>query len=231
MKAHILVVEDEKSQVELLKYNLEHAEFTVSVASDGDKALSAIELEEPDLVVLDWMLPGASGIEICRQVRAKSESKHLPVIMVTARGAEGDRVRGLETGADDYLVKPFSPAELIARIKALLRRSRSALFADVLEYEDITVDLIEHKVVRGQGRIKLSPTEYRLLITLMERPGRVFSRDYLLDHVWGRDIYVEGRSVDVAIRRLRKALNANGSKNLVRTIRGSGYSLDVEASL
>ncbi len=183
------------------------------------------------MVVLDWMLPGASGIEICRQVRAKSQSKHLPVIMVTARGAEGDRVRGLETGADDYLVKPFSPAELIARIKALLRRSRPALFADVLEYEDITVDLIEHKVVRGQGRIKLSPTEYRLLITLMERPGRVFSRDYLLDDVWGRDIYVEGRSVDVAIRRLRKALNANGSKNLVRTIRGSGYSLDVEASL
>ncbi|MEK9685264.1 MAG: winged helix-turn-helix domain-containing protein, partial [Rhodospirillaceae bacterium] len=211
--------------------NLEHAEFTVSVASDGDEPLSAIELEEPDLVVLDWMLPGASGIEICRQVRAKSQSKHLPVIMVTARGAEGDRVRGLETGADDYLVKPFSPAELIARIKALLRRSRPALFADVLEYEDITVDLIEHKVARGQGRIKLSPTEYRLLITLMERPGRVFSRDYLLDHVWGRDIYVEGRSVDVAIRRLRKALNANGSKNLIRTIRGSGYSLDVEAGL
>ena len=229
MKSHILVVEDEKPQIELLKYNLEHAGFSVTFSQDGDEAISAVEFEEPDLVVLDWMLPGISGIEICRQLRAKAEFRALPIIMVTAKGEEADRVRGLETGADDYLVKPYSPAELIARIKGLLRRSNPATVSELLEFEDITVNLSEHKVKRNGIAVKLSPTEYKLLVTMIERPGRVFTRENLLDRVWGREIYVENRSVDVAIRRLRSALNKHSEKNLIRTVRGAGYALDLEA--
>ena len=229
MKSHILVVEDEKPQIELLKYNLEHAGFSVTFSQDGDEAISAVEFEEPDLVVLDWMLPGISGIEICRQLRAKAEFRALPIIMVTAKGEEADRVRGLETGADDYLVKPYSPAELIARIKGLLRRSNPATVSELLEFEDITVNLSEHKVKRNGIAVKLSPTEYKLLVTMIERPGRVFTRENLLDRVWGREIYVENRSVDVAIRRLRSALNKHSEKNLIRTVRGAGYALDIEA--
>ena len=229
MKSHILVVEDEKPQIELLKYNLEHAGFSVTFSQDGDEAISAVEFEEPDLVVLDWMLPGISGIEICRQLRAKAEFRALPIIMVTAKGEEADRVRGLETGADDYLVKPYSPAELIARIKGLLRRSNPATVSELLEFEDITVNLSEHKVKRNGITVKLSPTEYKLLVTMIERPGRVFTRENLLDRVWGRKIYVENRSVDVAIRRLRSALNKHSEKNLIRTVRGAGYALDLEA--
>jgi len=229
MKSHILVVEDEKPQIELLKYNLEHAGFSVTFSQDGDEAISAVEFEEPDLVVLDWMLPGISGIEICRQLRAKTEFQVLPIIMVTAKGEEADRVRGLETGADDYLVKPYSPAELIARIKGLLRRSNPATVSELLEFEDITVNLSEHKVKRNGIAVKLSPTEYKLLVTMIERPGRVFTRENLLDRVWGREIYVENRSVDVAIRRLRRALNKHSEKNLIRTVRGAGYALDLEA--
>ena len=229
MKSHILVVEDEKPQIELLKYNLEHAGFSVTFSQDGDEAISAVEFEEPDLVVLDWMLPGISGIEICRQLRAKAEFRALPIIMVTAKGEEADRVRGLETGADDYLVKPYSPAELIARIKGLLRRSNPATVSELLEFEDITVNLSEHKVKRNGITVKLSPTEYKLLVTMIERPGRVFTRENLLDRVWGREIYVENRSVDVAIRRLRTALNKHSEKNLIRTVRGAGYALDIEA--
>jgi len=229
MKSHILVVEDEKPQIELLKYNLEHAGFSVTFSQDGDEAISAVEFEEPDLVVLDWMLPGISGIEICRQLRAKAEFRVLPIIMVTAKGEEADRVRGLETGADDYLVKPYSPAELIARIKGLLRRSNPATVSELLEFEDIIVNLSEHKVKRNGIAVKLSPTEYKLLVTMIERPGRVFTRENLLDRVWGREIYVENRSVDVAIRRLRRALNKHSEKNLIRTVRGAGYALDLEA--
>jgi len=229
MKSHILVVEDEKPQIELLKYNLEHAGFSVTFSQDGDEAISAVEFEEPDLVVLDWMLPGISGIEICRQLRAKVEFRVLPIIMVTAKGEEADRVRGLEIGADDYLVKPYSPAELIARIKGLLRRSNPATVSELLEFEDITVNLSEHKVKRNGIAVKLSPTEYKLLVTMIERPGRVFTRENLLDRVWGREIYVENRSVDVAIRRLRSALNKHSEKNLIRTVRGAGYALDLEA--
>lgn len=229
MKSHILVVEDEKPQIELLKYNLEHAGFSVTFSQDGDEAISAVEFEEPDLVVLDWMLPGISGIEICRQIRARADLRALPIIMVTAKGEETDRVRGLEVGADDYLVKPYSPAELIARIKGLLRRSRPSTSSDLLEYEDISVNLSEHKVKRNGKTVNLSPIEYKLLVTMMERPGRVFTRENLLDRVWGREIYIENRSVDVAIRRLRSALSKDSGKNLVRTVRGAGYAIDAEA--
>lgn len=229
MKSHILVVEDEKPQIELLKYNLEYAGFSVTFSHDGDEAISAIEFEEPDLVVLDWMLPGISGIEICRQIRARADLRALPIIMVTAKGEETDRVRGLKIGADDYLVKPYSPAELIARIIGLLRRSNPSTASELLEYEDITVNLPEHKVKRNGKTLHLSPIEYKLLVTMIERPGRVFTREHLLDRVWGREIYVEDRSVDVAIKRLRSALNKNSGKNLIRTVRGAGYALDIEA--
>ena len=229
MKSHILVVEDEKPQVELLRYNLEHAGFSVAFSEDGDEAISAVEFEEPDLVVLDWMLPGISGIEICRQIRARADLRALPIIMVTAKGEETDRIRGLEIGADDYLVKPYSPAELIARIKGLLRRSNPSTASEFLEYDDITVNLSEHKVKRNGVTLNLSPIDYKLLITMMERPGRVFTRENLLDRVWGREVYIENRSVDVAIRRLRSALNKKSGKNLIRTVRGAGYALDVDA--
>lgn len=224
--SRILIVEDDPSLVELLRYNLETEGFDVSVARDGEGGLEAIDTQDPDLVVLDWMLPNMSGIEICRQMRQKTATRTTPVIMLTAKGEEQDRIRGLETGADDYIVKPFSPAELTARIKAVLRRAHPESSGGSLNYEDIAMDLESHRVTRGERPIKLGPTEFRLLRTFLEKPGRVFTREQLLDKVWGRDIYVELRTVDVHIRRLRKALNNDGDQDLIRTVRSAGYSLD-----
>lgn len=195
--SRILIVEDDPSLVELLKYNLETEGFDVSVARDGEGGLEAIDTQDPDLVVLDWMLPNMSGIEICRQMRQRTATRSTPVIMLTAKGEETDRIRGLETGADDYIVKPFSPAELTARIKAVLRRAHPEQVGNELRYKDIFMDLETHRVTREDRAVKLGPTEFRLLKTFLEKPGRVFSREQLLDKVWGRDIYVELRTVDV----------------------------------
>jgi two-component system phosphate regulon response regulator PhoB len=226
MKPHILIVEDETSLVEILRYNLEKEEFRISTAGDGEEALTAIAENKPDLVILDWMLPLISGLEICRQLRRKGETRDLPIIMLTARGEEVDRVRGLEVGADDYISKPFSPSELVARVRALLRRAKPALSNDLLTYAGVVMDLASHRVLRNGRPVHLGPTEFRLLRFLMERPGRVYSREQLLDAVWGRDIYVEARTVDVHIRRLRKALNAPKEADLIRTVRSAGYALD-----
>ncbi len=226
--SRILIIEDDPSLVELLKYNLEAEGFDVSVARDGEAGLEAIDTQDPDLVVLDWMLPNMSGIEICRQMRQRTATRSTPVIMLTAKGEETDRIRGLETGADDYIVKPFSPAELTARIKAVLRRAHPEQVGNELRYEDIFMDLETHRVTRDERAVRLGPTEFRLLKTFLEKPGRVFSREQLLDKVWGRDIYVEFRTVDVHIRRLRKALNDQGGTDLIRTVRSAGYSLDAE---
>ena len=226
MKPLILIVEDEPAQVEVLRYNLEDKGFRVSTAPSGEDALILVEEEEPDLVILDWMLPDISGIEICRRLKAQPRTKSLPVIMLTARGEEADRVRGLENGADDYVVKPYSPIEMIARVQAVLRRSHPELTKEKLQYSDICIDLVNHRVLRGNTIVNLGPTEFRLLRVLMERPHQVFSREQLLDRAWGRDIYVESRTVDVHIRRLRKALNRNNSPDFIRTVRGFGYSID-----
>jgi two-component system phosphate regulon response regulator PhoB len=226
VKPHILVVEDETALVEILRYNLEKEGFKVSAAVDGEEALTAVAEHKPDLVILDWMLPLVSGLEICRQIRRKAETRDLPVIMLTARGEETDRVRGLEVGADDYVSKPFSPSELIARVRAVLRRARPAATGDMLTYAGVVMDLTSHRVLRNGRLIHLGPTEFRLLRFLMERPGRVYSREQLLDAVWGRDIYVEARTVDVHIRRLRKALNGPSETDLIRTVRSAGYALD-----
>ena len=222
----VLIIEDEAALVTLLKYNLEHEGFQVTTARDGEEALILVKEAPPDLVLLDWMLPHTSGIEICRRLRRLPETKDLPVIMLTARGEEADKLRGLESGADDYITKPFSPAELIARMRALLRRSQPSLTRQVLQFEDLSMDLTAHRVLRGQRPIRLGPTEYRLLRHLMSNPGRVFSREQLLDAVWGRDVYVELRTVDVHILRLRKAINGPGEKDLIRTVRQAGYALD-----
>lgn len=230
MKPLILIAEDEPAQMELLRYNMESADFRTVVATDGASALALVEEETPDLVVLDWMLPEMSGIEVCRRIRGRPESRSLPVIMLTARGEENDRVRGLETGADDYLVKPFSQAELIARIRALLRRSRPALTDEQLTYGGIIMDIASHRVSRDNMPVQLGPTEFRMLRFLMERPGRVYSREQLLDQVWGRDVYVESRTVDVHIRRLRMALDVEGAPDIIRTVRGAGYALDMSAN-
>jgi two-component system phosphate regulon response regulator PhoB len=225
----ILVVEDEPPQVELLRYNLEKEGFRAIAAGDGEEAMARIAEETPDLVILDWMLPNLSGLEVCRQLRARPETRQLPVLMLTARGEASDRVRGLELGADDYVVKPFSPSEVIARVRALLRRARPSLAEDSLEFNGVVIDLVAHRVSRDGASIHLGPKEYDLLATLMERPGRVFSRERLLDLVWGRDIHVEARSVDVAVRRLRQALNQSGAPDLIRTVRGAGYAIDTDA--
>lgn len=226
MKPSILLVEDEAALVTLLTYNLEKAGFEVRAAMDGDEGLTMIAERLPDLVVLDWMLPEVSGIEICRQIRRNKVTARLPVIMLTARGEEADRLRGLETGADDYITKPFSPKELIARIRAVLRRSRPATSADELSFADVRLDLAAHRVTRNGREVHLGPTEFRLLRHFLENPGRVFSRERILDAVWGEDAYVEPRTVDVHIRRLRKALNDSGGADLIRTVRAAGYALD-----
>lgn len=228
MKPLILIVEDEPSLVELLRYNLEKADFEVQTARDGDEALVAIDERLPDLVLLDWMLPMTSGIEVCRRIRRQPDTRDLPIVMLTARGEEADRVRGLESGADDYVTKPFSPNELIARVRAVMRRSRPATAADKLELADLSMDLVAHRVARGDRRVHLGPTEFRLLRYLLEHPGRVFSREQLLNAVWGHDVYVEPRTVDVHIRRLRKAINGPDERDLIRTVRAAGYSLDLD---
>ena len=230
MRPAVLVVEDETALLTLLRYNLEKEGFTVSAAHDGEEALLQLKEAKPDAVLLDWMLPRVSGIEVCRQIRRTPAWRDLPVIMLTARGEEGDRVRGLDSGADDYVVKPFSPNELIARLRAVIRRARPASAAEMLRFSDLALDLSAHKVARGGKPIHLGPTEFRLLRFLMERPGRVFSREQLLDAVWGRDAEVELRTVDVHIRRLRKALNSGGRNDVIRTVRAAGYALDEAAS-
>jgi two-component system phosphate regulon response regulator PhoB len=225
----ILIVEDESALVTLLRYNLEREGFRVAEARDGEEALLMAREQKPDLVLLDWMLPLLSGLEVCRQLRRGPETRNLPIIMLTARGEEGDKLRGLDSGADDYVTKPFSPAELIARIRAALRRSRPSTNGESLQFEDLTMDLAAHRVRRRGRDIHLGPTEFRLLRYLMEHQGRVFSREQLLDMVWGQDVYVEPRTVDVHIRRLRKAINAANETDLIRTVRSAGYSLDREA--
>lgn len=226
MQPYVLIVEDEPGIVEMLAYNLSAAGFETGVARDGDEAEMALAERAPDVVLLDWMLPGVSGIELCRRIRRRPETRSLPIIMLTARGEEGDRVRGLDSGADDYMTKPFSPTELVARLRAVLRRSRPATAEEALEYADVRLDLTAHRVERAGERVRLGPTEFRLLRHFMERPGRVFSREQLLDAVWGRDVYVETRTVDVHIRRLRKALNGDDRQDIIRTVRSAGYALD-----
>ena len=226
MSARILVVEDEEALCALLDYNLRKEGFSVSLCRDGDEALVTVLEEKPDLLLLDWMLPKVSGIEICRQVRMRVELRDLPIIMLTARGEEDDRIRGLDTGADDYLTKPFSMTELMARVRAVLRRTRPTLSGDVATFGDIILDRETRRVHRGSREVHLGPTEFRLLDCLLQRPGRVFSREQLLDLVWGRDVYVEARTVDVHVGRLRKALNRSGERDPIRTVRASGYALD-----
>ena len=228
LQPNVLIVEDEPPLVELLSYNLEKAGFQAQVARDGDEALLAVEERRPDLVLLDWMLPYVSGIEICRRIRRNPETRDLPIILLTARGEEDDRIRGLDAGADDYVVKPFSPSELVARVRAVLRRTRPAFDQDLLTYGDIAMDLTTHRVSRADAPVELGPTEFRLLRFLMEHPGRVFSREQLLDSVWGHDAYIEPRTVDVHIRRLRKAMNLPGTDDLIRTVRSAGYALDLK---
>ena len=226
MKPLVLVVEDEPPLQKLLAYNLEAAGFETAQAYDGEEAVTLIEERTPDLVILDWMLPRLSGVELCRRLRRRPETAHLPVIVLTARGEEHDRLRGLETGADDYITKPFSPAELIARVRAVLRRVRPALAEQALTFHDLRMDLAAHRVFRGEREVHLSPTEFRLLRHLLENPGRVFSRVQLLDRVWGTDLDIELRTVDATVRRLRRALNAGGEADLLRTVRAEGYALD-----
>ncbi len=221
----VLVVEDEGAQREVLKYNLEAEGFEVVLAENGDEAMLLVAEEQPDLIVLDWMLPNVSGIEVCRRVKADPQTRQIPIVMLSARSEEVDRVRGLETGADDYVVKPYSVVELMARLRTQLRRTRPATMGERLSFADIILDAGEHRVFRAGLPLHLGPTEFRLLSTLMEKPGRVWTREQLLDRVWGRDIYVDTRTIDVHVGRLRKALMANGGDNPVRTVRGTGYSL------
>ena len=221
----VLLVEDEPAQREVLAYNLQAEGFEVAQASNGEEALEAVADSAPDLILLDWMMPHVSGLEVCRRLKLRPETRNIPVIMLSARSEEVDKVRGLETGADDYVIKPYSVVELMARLKAHLRRVRPSTIGIVLEWGDIRLDPETHRVTRGEAQLKLGPTEFRLLATFLEKPGRVFSRDQLLDRVWGRDIYVDTRTVDVRIGRLRKALMAQGGDDPLRTVRGAGYAL------
>jgi two-component system, OmpR family, phosphate regulon response regulator PhoB len=226
MRPRILVVEDEAALQELLGYNLERAGFAVEQAYDADEARTLIAEQTPDLVLLDWMLPYMSGLELCRQLRRQPATANLPIIMLTARVEERDRLHGLDTGADDYITKPFSVDELIARVRAVLRRIRPAFASEILRFADLTMNLAAHRVARNDRDVHLSPTEFRLLRQLLQSPGRVFSRSQLLDLVWGRDQDVELRTVDATIRRLRRALNAGGEADLLRTVRATGYAID-----
>lgn len=224
-KPHVLIVEDEAALVTMLRYNLESEGYRVSEAVDGEEAILLVIEEPPDLILLDWMLPSLSGIEVCRRIRRNESARDVPIIMLTARGEDSDRVRGLDSGADDYITKPFSPRELMARVRAVLRRSQPSDH-ERLVYGDIEMDLARHRVQRGGRDLHLGPTEYRLLRHFLESPGRVFSREQLLDAVWGRDVYVEARTVDVHIRRLRKTLNEGELPDLIRTVRSAGYAID-----
>jgi two-component system, OmpR family, phosphate regulon response regulator PhoB len=225
-KPSVLIVEDESALCTLLRYNLEREGYRVFEARNGDEALIVAAETSPDLIVLDWMLPELSGIEVCRRLRAKGESRNVPIIMLTARGEETDRIRGLDTGADDYIVKPFSMSEFLARSRAVMRRVRPGLVEDVIALGELMLDRANHRVRRADREIHLGPTEYRILERLMQNPGRVFSREQLLDTVWGTDVYVEARTVDVHIGRLRKALNQTGERDPIRTVRSAGYSFD-----
>jgi two-component system phosphate regulon response regulator PhoB len=227
---YVLVVEDEDALATLLHYNLDKEGYRVGVAGDGEEALIMANERAPDLVILDWMLPKVSGIEVCRRLRGRAETRNVPIIMLTARGEETDRIRGLDTGADDYVVKPFSMVELTARVRAVLRRIRPGLADDRITVGDIIIDRVAHRVKRNGKEIHLGPTEFRLLDYLMQHPGRVFSREQLLDAVWGSDVYVEARTVDVHIGRLRKALNGTSDGDPIRTVRSAGYSLDLDAA-
>ena len=227
LRPSILVVEDEESLATLLHYNLEREGYGVVVSGDGEEALILIDEKQPDLVILDWMLPSVSGIEVCRRLRQSTQTRNLPIIMLTARGEESDRIRGLDMGADDYVVKPFSMIELCARVRAVLRRIRPGLSEDKVRHGDLMIDRVAHRVKRGAEDVRLGPTEFRLLDHFMQHPGRVFSREQLLDAVWGSDVYVETRTVDVHIGRLRRALNRDGQDDPIRTVRSAGYSLEV----
>jgi two-component system phosphate regulon response regulator PhoB len=221
----VLLVEDEPAQRTVLAYNLEAEGFAVTQADNGEDAMVLVDEEDPDIIILDWMMPKVSGIEVCRRLKMRPDTRGIPIIMLSARAEEVDRIRGLETGADDYVVKPYSVLELMARARAQLRRVRPSTAGVVLEHEDIRLDPESHRVYRGDKVLKLGPTEFKLLVTLMERPGRVFSREQLLDLVWGRDIYVDTRTVDVHVGRLRKSLMSHGGGDPVRTVRGAGYAL------
>ncbi len=222
---HVLIVEDEPAQREVLGYNLEAEGFRTTRAEDGEQGLIMVDEDAPDVIVLDWMLPNVSGIEVCRQLKMRNDTRSIPIIMLSARSEEVDKVRGLETGADDYVVKPYAVAELMARVRTQLRRVRPSTVGQILTFEDISLDSETHRVTRGGNELKLGPTEFRLLTTFMEKPGRVWSREQLLDRVWGRDIYVDTRTVDVHIGRLRKVLTQQGGADPVRTVRGAGYAL------
>ena len=228
MQPYVLVMEDEDALATLLQYNLEKEGYQVVIAGDGEEGLVQIDERLPDLILLDWMLPKVSGIEVCRRIRGRPETRNVPIIMLTARGEESDRVRGLDTGADDYLTKPFSMTELIARIRAVLRRIRPGLADDRVGHGDIVIDRVAHRVKRAGKEVHLGPTEFRLLDYFMQHPGRVFSREQLLDAVWGSDVYVEARTVDVHVGRLRKALNLPDTVDPIRTVRSAGYALDLE---
>ncbi len=228
VKPKILLVEDDANLVELVTYNLDKEGFDIIRTGDGEEALVLAEEEKPDLVILDWMIANLSGIEVCRRLRRAPATARLPIVMLTARAEEADRIRGLETGADDYVTKPFSPRELVARIRAVLRRLRPALSGGNLEYAGVLMDTASHRVTRDGRQVMLGPTEFRLLRHFLEHPARVFSREQLLDAVWGRDVYVEQRTVDVHIRRLRKAVNGDASPDIIRTVRSAGYSLDFD---
>jgi two-component system phosphate regulon response regulator PhoB len=227
---HVLVVEDEAALADLLKYNLEKEGYRVSVANDGEEALVVADESAPDLVVLDWMLPKAPGIEVCRRLRARQDTRNTPIVMLTARTEEGDRIRGLDVGADDYVTKPFAMNELLARLRAVMRRIRPGLAEDKVVAGDIVMDRVSHRVKRGHRDVHLGPTEFRILDHLMQHPGRVFSREQLLDAVWGSDVYVEARTVDVHIGRLRKALMVGEEADPIRTVRSAGYALDIDAA-
>jgi two-component system phosphate regulon response regulator PhoB len=227
-RGKLLLVEDDKTLAELLIWHFEREEFDVRRTADGEEALMLAEESPPDIVILDWMIEGVSGLEVCRRLRRKAATANVPIIMLTARGEETDRIRGLETGADDYVTKPFSPRELIARIAAVLRRVRPALAGEQLAYADLEMDVVSHKVKRDGKSVALGPTEFRLLRHFLEHPGRVFSRERLLDAVWPHGAEIETRTVDVHVRRLRKALNEGGRTDLIRTVRSAGYALDQE---
>ena len=227
--AKLLLIEDDAALAELLSWNFKKEEYDVIQTADGEEALILVKEHRPDVILLDWMIENLSGIEVCRQLRRDPETSNIPIIMLTARGEEEDKIRGLETGADDYVTKPFSPRELLARVKAVLRRVRPALAGEKLEFGDVEMDTVGHKVKRAGETISLGPTEFRLLRHFLEHPDWVFSRERLLDSVWGQDSDIEIRTVDVHIRRLRKALNANGGKDIIRTVRSAGYAMDSDA--